>query len=171
MHALQTGFPTIFMSVIKRHCVEAQPQHMGSETGQTALLLFNSLDSSVAHCHLLSFYKQVFSNLWKVKRFCFPASHSLTHQPTLTDQVCLLLRDRAQEAKEADHSKYKTMMIVMTMIMAKEAIIQRVCTPRIHAIVIISALSSHIQLQISCFCRSALNCASYSAPSKCIPHQ
>ena len=61
--ALQTGLPATFMSVIKRHCVEAQPQHMGSETGQTALLLFSSLDSSVAHCPLLSLYKQVESFL------------------------------------------------------------------------------------------------------------
>ena len=91
MHALQTGFSTIFMSVIKRHCVEAQPQLMGSETerstwetGQTALLLFNSLDSSVAHCPLLSLYKQVESFLklviLKSKKILFP-SISLTHSP------------------------------------------------------------------------------------------
>ena len=82
MHALQTGFPTIFMSVIKRHCVEAQPQHMGSETGQTALFLSNSLDSSVAHCPLLSLYKQVesFLKLVKSKKILFP-SISLTHSP------------------------------------------------------------------------------------------
>ena len=95
MHAVQTGSPTIFISVIKRHCVEAEAQHMGSETGQTALLLFNSLDSSVVHRPL----KLV---ILKSKTILFP-SISLTHQPTLTDQVCLLLRDRAQEAKEADH--------------------------------------------------------------------
>ena len=85
--------------------------------------------------------------------------------------MCLLLRDRAQESKEADHSKYETMMIVMTMTMAKEAIIQKVCTPRIPAIVqVLIALEpkrSYTELQTACFCRSELNCA----PSKCIPHQ
>ena len=89
----------------------------------------------------------------KSKKILFP-SISLTHQPTLTDQVCLLLRDRAQEAKEADHSKYETMMIVMTMIMAKEAIIQKVCTPRIAAIVrVLIALEpkrSYTELQSFC---------------------
>ena len=89
--------------------------------------------------------------------------------------MCLLLRDRAQEAKEADHSKYETMMIVMTMIMAKEAIIQKVCTPRIPIPAIVQVLialehnRSYTELQS--FCISELNCASYSAPSKCIPHQ
>ena len=108
----------------------------------------------------------------KSKTILFP-SISLTHQPTLTDQVCLLLRDRAQEAKEADHSKYETMMIVMTMIMAKEAIIQKVCTPRIPAIVqvLIALEPKRSYTELQSFCRSELNCASYSAPSKCIPHQ
>ena len=49
-------------------------------------------------------------------------------------------------------------MIVMTMTMAKEAIIQKVCTPCIPAIVqVLIALEpkqSYTELQTACFCRS-----------------